>query len=120
MIQVDQLLERAQETLSGRRVFGDPVERAGVTVIPAADVVGGGGGGSGRGEDGEEGFGGGVGLRARPAGVYVIDERGVHWRPSVDVNRLSALLAGVTVAVLFYRWRVAAIRARGQGVGQES
>ena len=120
MIQAEQLLERAQESLSGRRVFGDPVERAGVTVIPAADVVGGGGGGSGRSDDGEEGFGGGVGLRARPAGVYVIDEHGVHWKPSVDVNRLSALLAGVTVALLCYRWRVAAIRARPTGTRQES
>lgn len=112
MVKVDELVERAQETFSGRRVFGDPIQQNGVTVLPAADVVGGGGGGGGHDEEGQEGMGGGFGLRARPAGVYVIDGGKVRWQPAVDVNRLLSTLASVAIASLFYRWRMAAIRAR--------
>lgn len=109
---VDELLARAQDTLAGRRVFADAIRQDGVTVIPAADVSGGGGGGGGHDEDGQEGIGGGFGLRARPAGVYVIEGGKVSWQPAVDPNRLASTLATVAVAYLFYRWRSAAIRAR--------
>lgn len=112
MMKVDELVERAQDTITGRRVFGDAIRQNGVTVIPAADVTGGGGGGSGHDPDGQEGLGGGFGLRARPAGVYVIDGDRVSWRPAVDVNRLASTLAAVAVAFLLTRWRMTAIRAR--------
>jgi uncharacterized spore protein YtfJ len=111
-MKVEELLERAQETLSGRRVFGEAIQQDGVTVIPAADVSGGGGGGGGHDENGQEGTGGGFGLRARPAGVYVIDGGKVRWQPAVDVNRLASTLAGVVVVALLCRWRVEALRAR--------
>jgi hypothetical protein len=42
----------------------------------------------------------------------VIDGGKVSWQPAVDVNKLVSTLAGVVVAVLFYRWRTTAIRAR--------
>lgn len=112
MFKVDELVERAQETLSSRRVFGEAIRQDGVTVIPVADVSGGGGGGGGRDADGQEGTGGGFGLRARPVGVYVIDGGKVTWQPAVDVNRLASTLAGAVVAYLLYRWRVTAIRER--------
>lgn len=112
MMKVDEFVERAQETFTGRRVFGDPVQQDGLTVLPAADVTGGGGGGGGHDEDGQEGMGGGFGLRARPAGVYVIEGGRVRWQPAVDVNRLASTLANVTIVFLLYRWRMAAIRAR--------
>lgn len=112
MMKVDELVERAQETLSGRRVFGEAIRHDGLTVIPAADVSGGGGGGGGHDKDGQEGAGGGFGLRARPAGVYVIGGDKVSWQPAVDVNRLVSTIAGVVVVFLFYRWRMAAMRAR--------
>ncbi len=118
-MKVDELLDTAQETLSGRRVFGEAVERDGVTVIPVAEVAGGGGGGGGADEEGQEGMGGGFGLRARPAGVYVIDGGAVTWRPAVDPNRLVSALGGVVVAWLFYRWRTTAIRARSAGASTE-
>lgn len=111
-MKVDELLERAQDTLSGRRVFGDAIQQDGVTVIPAATVSGGGGGGGGHDEDGQEGMGGGFGLHARPAGVYVVDGGRVRWQPAIDVNRLVSTLANVAMAVLVIRWRMAAIRAR--------
>jgi uncharacterized spore protein YtfJ len=118
-MKADELIERAQEALSGRRVFGEAIRQDGVTVIPAADVVGGGGGGGGHDTDGQEGTGGGFGLRARPAGVYVIDGGKVSWQPAVDVNKLASTLAGVVVAFLLYRWRMAAIRARTASKGAE-
>ena len=118
-MKMDELIERAQETLSGRRVFGEPIRQDGVTVVPAADVVGGGGGGGGHDKDGQEGTGGGFGLRARPAGVYVIDSGKVSWQPAVDVNKLASTLAGVVVAFLIYRWRMAAIGARAAAKGAE-
>lgn len=116
-MKVDELLEQAQETLSGRRVFGEPIQQDGVTVIPAAEVAGGGGGGGGNDQDGQEGMGGGFGLRARPAGAYVIDGGRVSWQPAVDVNKLVSTLASLAVAVLFVRWRMAALRARTSTAG---
>jgi uncharacterized spore protein YtfJ len=91
---LDELLGTAREALSVRRVFGDPYERDGVTVIPAASVRGAGGGGGGKDERGQEGDGGGFVLTARPAGAYVLKNGEVTWEPAVDVNRI------VTVAVL--------------------
>jgi uncharacterized spore protein YtfJ len=54
----DELLAKATDQLSVRRVFGDPIDRDGVVVIPVAVALGGGGGGLGA-ED--EGVGGGFG-----------------------------------------------------------
>jgi uncharacterized spore protein YtfJ len=70
-------------------------------VLPVAKVSGGGGGGSGTGpgENGPEagGTGGGLGLSAKPLGVFVIQEGKVSWRPAVDVNK--AILGGMAVMV---------------------
>ena len=59
---------RSPDAINVKRVFGDPIETEGVTVIPAAKVGGGGGGGG----DNENNGGGGFGLGARPVGAYVI------------------------------------------------
>jgi len=44
-MKVDDLLQGARDALTVRRVYGEAIERDGVTVIPAAMVIGGGGGG---------------------------------------------------------------------------
>jgi uncharacterized spore protein YtfJ len=98
---VRQTIEQARDVMSVRRVFGDPYEKNGVTVIPAARVQGGAGGGSGEGPEGQGGgLGAGFGVNARPAGAYVIRGDEVDWRPAIDVNRL--ILGGqlVTIAAL--------------------
>lgn len=79
--------------MTARRVFGDPIEVGGVTVIPVARVGGGGGGGSSPNDQGGVGFG----LNARPAGVYVVRDGTAVWRPAVDVNRI--VLGGQLVAI---------------------
>src|ERR1044071_4210639 len=85
------MLKQASNTMAVRQVFGDPIERDGVTIIPVARVMGGGGAGSGSGgHDGEQGGGegGGFGLAAAPAGVYVIQSGQVRWEPALDINRI--------------------------------
>jgi uncharacterized spore protein YtfJ len=81
-----------RDTLGVRRVFGDPYEVDGCTVIPVANVVGGAGGGGGEGsKEGESGtgFGTGFGLQARPVGVYQVRDGEVLWKPAIDVTRLA-------------------------------
>jgi uncharacterized spore protein YtfJ len=87
MPNVDELLAGARDAISVKRVFGDPIETEGVTIIPAAKVGGGGGGGG----DSEHNGGGGFGLGARPVGAYVIKDGDVKWQPAVDVNRIVGL-----------------------------
>lgn len=95
-----EILEQARDSLTVRRVFGEPIERDGIVVVPVASVRGGAGAGSG--ESGEQdehstGGGGGWGMSARPAGVYVISGGEVRWQPALDVNRV--ILGGQIVAV---------------------
>jgi uncharacterized spore protein YtfJ len=86
-----ELVTSLRDMMSVARVFGQPYEQGGVTVIPAAVVRGGVGSGGGRQTSGEEGEGGGLGLIARPAGVYVVRDGRVRWQPAVDVNRIVTL-----------------------------
>lgn len=99
-----ELMSSLHETTTVLRVFGDPYERDGVTVIPVAAIRGGGGGGTG-GQTAEEGSGGGIGLIGHPVGAYVISDGKVLWQPALDVNRMVTLgvLGWVTVAWLIAR-----------------
>jgi uncharacterized spore protein YtfJ len=81
---VDEMLTGVREAMTARTVFGEPIERDGTMVIPAAKVRGGGGGGG----DADQNGGGGFGLTAKPAGAYIVREGKVRWEPAVDVNRI--------------------------------
>lgn len=88
---VEELVKGHRDAVTVKRVFGDPFEKNGVTVIPAAKVMGGGGGGSGESPQGEgQGSGTGFGIAAKPAGAYVIRGDEVTWTPAVDANRIIA------------------------------
>jgi uncharacterized spore protein YtfJ len=104
-MKVDELMALAKDSISVRRVFAEPVERDGMTVIAVASVGGGGGGGGGKDKDGQEGEGGGFGIGAKPAGVYTIKDGKVRWVPAVDVNRLFTVVGAVTIAFLISRSR---------------
>ena len=93
------VMDQVRDTLTVKRVFGEPYEHDGVTIVPVASVMGGGGGGSG--EEGEKGSGegAGYGLVAKPAGIYVIKGDDVRWQPAVDVNRI--VMGGQIVGIVF-------------------
>ena len=122
---MDQVLNHARDAMTVKRVFGDPYEKDGLTIIPVANVMGGAGAGGGTskgaaddaaddaaGDDAvtgdayagsgapDTGYGMGYGVRATPAGVYVIDAGEVTWKPALDMNRLTAQRAIVVVVGL--------------------
>jgi uncharacterized spore protein YtfJ len=97
-VDLQQMFAGVSDALTVRRVFGEPYAKNGVTVIPVADVRGGGGGGQGEEADHSGGMGGGFGLSARPAGAFVIKGDEVAWKPAVDVNRI--VLGAQIVAVI--------------------
>jgi uncharacterized spore protein YtfJ len=111
-MKLEELLSTARDTVSVKRVYAEPYEKDGVTVIAAATVAGGAGGGGGHDNNGQEGEGGGIGLAGRPAGAYVIKNGEVTWRPAVDVNRVLAVVGVVLVAYLLTRSRVIKARAK--------
>ncbi len=90
------VIQAAKDHITVSRVFGEPYERDGVTVVPVARIYGGGGGGTGH-DGAQHGEGGGIGFVARPAGVYVIRGGDVSWRPAVDANRVVTAVAVVLV-----------------------
>jgi hypothetical protein len=106
-VEPQEAFRSVREALSARQVFGEPVERDGVTVIPAATVIGGGGGGGGTKGPGEgdagadeaaTGAGMGFALVGWASGAFEIREGRVAWRPTLDVTRI--LLAGLGVALV--------------------
>lgn len=101
-------IAKAQDAVTVRRVYGEPYEKNGVTLIPAAKMAG--GGGAGGGEDpsgGASGSGGGFGIAARPVGAYVIRGDDVKWQPAVDLGRVltQLTLAALGLALLLRRAR---------------
>jgi uncharacterized spore protein YtfJ len=117
-------IRATRDAMTVEKVFGNPYQVDGVTIIPAARVRGGAGGGAGEGsgpepdvmsEGGSEtpfgpaasregsGLGAGFGIMAVPVGVYEIRDRETVWKPAVDVNRLLKgfqVLAGIVVVCL--------------------
>jgi uncharacterized spore protein YtfJ len=116
MSRLSEMLEEAGESIEAKRVFGAPYEKNGVTIIPAARVMGGVGGGEGPTKAGDEaggdtsGVGAGFGMSARPAGAYVIKGEDVRWLPAVDVNRL--MLGFQVVMIVFFLVLRSIVKAR--------
>jgi uncharacterized spore protein YtfJ len=111
------LLERVMEKMGGQAhvtsVFGEPVERNGVTVIPVARLrwFFGAGMGSGPTEAAEgstpgtgEGSGGGGGGGAEPVGYVEFGPDGATFKPIEDANQMPSpalvLVAGLSVALV--------------------
>lgn len=99
---MSETISAARDAITVKRVYGEPYERNGIAVIPAAAVQGGGGGGGS--EEGDRSDGGsGFGIQARPVGAYVIKGEDVKWVPAVDVNRLLAFAFVVSLAFALRR-----------------
>lgn len=108
---VQNTLAQFLDTANVNRVYGAPIRRGDVTIIPTAEVLvglgfgaGAGSGtspeqeGDGSGVSGGSGGGGGGGGRtlSRPAAVIIISPDGVRVEPVVDITKvaLAAITAG--------------------------
>ena len=112
-MQVQDVISQARDALTVKRVFGEPYEKDGVTIIPAARVQGGAGGGSGEDPQGQgTGSGSGFGMTARPVGAFVVRDGDLSWRPAVDINRI--ILGGQVVLIVALLTIRAAIKARSK------
>jgi uncharacterized spore protein YtfJ len=98
-MEVQDVIAQARDTLTVKRVFGEPYEKDGLTIIPAARVQGGVGAGGGEDPQGQgKGSGSGFAINARPVGAFIIRDGELSWRPAVDVTRIA--LGGQVVAVV--------------------
>ncbi len=113
-MKVDELIVKTEESLEAKKVYTEPYEKDGVTVIAAATLSGGAGGGTGRDEKNQEGEGGGFGITAKPTGAFIISDGKVRWEPAIDVNRLIATSGAVAIAALFVALRLVKAKARQQ------
>jgi uncharacterized spore protein YtfJ len=105
----EELLKRIGQTVGDKAkvstVFGEPVERAGVTVIPVAKArfgFGGGGGGGARGSEEGSGGGGGGGAVVSPVGYIELHDGVARFKrisSSIDVLALVGAAALVTFTV---------------------
>jgi len=108
---IERLASRLGLHASASAVFGDPVDRDGVTVIPVAKVRWGFGGGSGRGieegsETGEigEGSGAGGGVMASPVGyIEIQDGQATFHRIKDPASLVPLVIAGAIAGWLTLR-----------------
>lgn len=107
----NQFVERLAERIGGhanvRAVFGEPIERGDLVVVPVARVRWGVGGGAGSGEsaggsDSGSGSGGGGGVAADPVGYLEIRPTGATFQPIVPPypSPLFVLAAGLAAAFI--------------------
>jgi len=90
---------------NARQIYGEPVDRDGVTVIPVAKVGYGFGGGSGKKEK-EEGGGGGGGLGLMPVGYIEIKNGETRFRPTRDPLALVPSILAAAPLILLTVWKI--------------
>jgi uncharacterized spore protein YtfJ len=99
----DELLQRIGETVGDRAkastIFGEPVEREGITVIPVAKAKFGFGGGGGEGKQGP-GRGGGGGAIVTPLGYIEVHDGAARFRRITRPADLLAVVATASLAAL--------------------
>ena len=103
---VQEMVSRSQDTATVERVYGEPYEKDGTTVIPAARVSARGGSGAAR---GGEHSGGGFRSDAEPVGAFVIRNGEVECKPVFDLSaviRRGQLVGAVALVVLWAVVRV--------------
>lgn len=112
----EKILQGLEPYYGVQRVFGEPIEKDGLTVLPVAKIRGGGGGGGGGGTSDESGSGsgegGGFGISSEPAGVYVITSDGVEWQPAIDKNKM--IVAGTLVSIALFFFGFLSFRTRAK------
>jgi uncharacterized spore protein YtfJ len=104
---VTELLERIGEAVGQKAqvstIFGEPVQREHVTVIPVAKArfgFGGGGGSGSRERDEGSGGGGGGGVAVSPVGYIEVRDNGAEFKRILTRTDVVALAAAASVAAL--------------------
>ncbi len=92
------MAERLGAAARAATIFGEPVERDGITVIPVAKARWGFGGGVGRRRE-EDGAGGGGGAQVTPVGFIELKSGAAEFRPIRTISLPWIIAAGL--ATLF-------------------
>jgi uncharacterized spore protein YtfJ len=103
---LERLADKVGSNVRASVVFGERVERDGVTIIPVARAWWGFGGGSGANSQagGQEGLGGGVGISVSPVGYIEVKEGKARFRPIYDPRMIVPVIASLgIVSVLVLR-----------------
>lgn len=93
------VVQTLEKTLNTKQVFGEPLEIAGVTLVPVMDLTYGFGGGSGEGRnkenEGGTGGGGGGAARLAPKAIIVIHEGNVSVMPVVKGGTVDRIIDAI-------------------------
>ncbi len=106
---LERLANRLGVNAKSSAIFGEPVDREGVTVITVARASWGFGGGAGSGSNTSqsqigEGSGGGGGVVISPVGYIEIKDGQARFHPIFDTGKILQLVIGVGfVSMLFLR-----------------
>ncbi|RDV14506.1 hypothetical protein DXT99_13980 [Pontibacter diazotrophicus] len=96
---VERIAEKLGGAANAARIYGEPIERNGITVIPVSKAMYGFGGGGGK-KAGEEGSGGAGGIALTPIGYIEISEGSTRFRSIRDPQTLIKIFAISGVVVL--------------------
>jgi hypothetical protein len=104
------IAEKLGASVKASKVFGDPVERGDVTVIPVARARWGFGGGGGKDKRNQPGSGGGGGASMSPIGYIEIHTDGTtRFCPTFAIGDI-VMLAGLGLAAAMLAARIANTR----------
>ncbi|BDI30136.1 hypothetical protein CCAX7_21870 [Capsulimonas corticalis] len=99
----EHLFDKLAQSLGGRAgaslVFGDPIERDGITIVPVARARYGFGFGGGSQGDDEQGGGGGGGVTSRPVGYIEIRGGEAKFR-SIGPSPAAIIIATIGAAIV--------------------
>lgn len=97
---VERLAQRLGANADAKYIYGEPIERGEVTIVPVARAAYGfGGGGGKKGE--EEGSGGGGGVAVKPVGYIEIKNGETRFRPIRDPFIYAAIVTAFAPIVIF-------------------
>jgi uncharacterized spore protein YtfJ len=89
---LEQTMNRLVDSVKTEAVFGQPVQRDGITIIPCSEVslgLGLGGGNKPHQQEAGENMSGGGGVSERPIAVIVVTHNGVRVQPIPNVTKIA-------------------------------
>jgi uncharacterized spore protein YtfJ len=96
---ISTMAEKLGAAARAATIFGDAVERDGITVIPVAKARWGFGGGAGHRKD-EDGAGGGGGAQVTPVGFIELKNGEAEFRPIRTISLYWMIAGGLSVLFL--------------------